>query len=98
MLSDIINNNGFTDYEITDMAIRNRLTCIEFIFKRLRHKSTEIKSMEGIDLFWIEEAQNISKSSPDVVIPTICEPGSQLIYTFNRMNDLVRSESPCDDS
>lgn len=88
LLSDIINNNGFTDYEITDKAIRNTLTGTEFIFKGLRHNSTEIKSMEGIDICWIEEAQSISEQSLDVLVPTIRKPGSQLIYTFNRMNDL----------
>lgn len=88
LLSDIINNNGFTDYEITDKTIRNKLTGTEFIFKGLRHNSTEIKSMEGIDIVWVEEAQSISEQSLDVLVPTIRKPGSQLIYTFNRMNDL----------
>ncbi|WP_160665146.1 PBSX family phage terminase large subunit [Pseudarthrobacter sp. ATCC 49987] len=88
LLSDIINNNGFTDYEITDKTIRNTLTGTEFIFKGLRHNSTEIKSMEGIDICWVEESQSISESSLKLLIPTIRKPGSQLIYTFNRMNEL----------
>ncbi|MDQ0825412.1 phage terminase large subunit [Arthrobacter sp. B2I5] len=88
LLSDIINNNGFTDYEITDKTIRNKITGTEFIFKGLRHNSTEIKSMEGIDIVWCEESQSLSESSLDVLVPTIRKPGSQLIFTFNRMNDL----------
>lgn len=88
LLSDIINEYGFTDYEITEKSIRNTITGTEFLFKGLRHNSTEIKSMEGIDIAWVEEAQSISESSLKLLIPTIRKPGSQLIYTFNRMNEL----------
>lgn len=88
LLSDIINEYGFTDYEITEKSIRNTITGTEFLFKGLRHNSTEIKSMEGIDIAWVEEAQSISESSLKLLIPTIRKPGSQLLYTFNRMNEL----------
>ncbi|MDR6794725.1 phage terminase large subunit [Pseudarthrobacter oxydans] len=88
LLSDIINNYGFTDYEITDKVIRNALTGTEFFFKGLRHNATEVKSTEGIDIAWVEEAQSISEASLKVLIPTVRKPGSQLIYTFNRMNEL----------
>lgn len=88
LLSDIINQHDFTDYQITDKAIRNTLTGSEFIFKGLRHNSTEIKSTEGIDIAWVEEAQSISEASLKVLVPTIRKPGSQLIFTFNRLKDL----------
>ncbi|NQD39982.1 PBSX family phage terminase large subunit [Glutamicibacter halophytocola] len=88
LLSDIINKNGFTDYEITEKSIRNKLSGTEFIFKGLRHNSTEIKSTEGIDIAWVEEAQSISEDSLKLLVPTIRKPGSQLIFTFNRMYEL----------
>ncbi|MDI3211774.1 PBSX family phage terminase large subunit [Arthrobacter sp. AL12] len=88
LLSDIIYNNGFTDYEITEKSIRNTITGTEFFFKGLRHNSTEVKSTEGIDIAWVEEAQSISEASLKVLIPTVRKPGSQLIYTFNRQNEL----------
>jgi phage terminase large subunit len=88
LLNGIIDEYGFTDYEITDKVIRNRLTGTEFIFKGLRHNATEIKSTEGIDIAWVEEAQSISEASLDVLVPTIRKPGSQLIYTFNRRDEL----------
>ena len=88
LLSDIINENGFTDYEITEKTIRNKLTGTTFIFKGLRHNSTEIKSTEGIDIAWVEEAQSISEASLKVLVPTVRKPGSQLIFTFNRVNEL----------
>jgi phage terminase large subunit len=88
LLSDLIDQYGFTDYEVTERAIRNTITGTEFIFAGLRHNVNEIKSMEGIDICWVEEAQSISEASLKVLVPTIRKPGSQLIYTFNRLTEL----------
>lgn len=88
LLKDIIDRYGFTDYEVTDKAIRNKVTGTEFIFSGLRHNVNEIKSMEGIDVAWVEEAQSISEDSLKVLAPTIRKPGSQIIFTFNRFNEL----------
>lgn len=88
LLSEIIEDYGFIDYEITEKVIRNRITGTTFIFKGLRHNATEIKSTQGIDIAWVEEAQSISEASLKVLIPTVRKPGSQLIYTFNRKNEL----------
>lgn len=88
LLADIIDRHGFTDYEVQRETIVNKLTGTEFVFKGLRKDSQAIKSLEGIDLAWIEEAQTISKSSIDILIPTIRKDGSQLIWTFNRTTEL----------
>lgn len=87
-LSDIINTYGFTDYEVTEKSIRNTVTGTQFIFRGLKHNATEIKSLTGIDIAWVEEAQSISEDSLKLLVPTIRKAGSQLIYTFNRMNEL----------
>lgn len=88
LLADIIDRHGFTDYEVQRETIINKLTGTEFIFKGLRKDSQAIKSLEGIDIAWTEEAQTISKSSIDILIPTIRKDGSQLIWTFNRVHEL----------
>lgn len=88
LLADLIDQRGYSDYEVTDKAIRNTLTGTEFIFSGLRHNVNEIKSMEGIDIAWVEEAQSISEDSLKVLAPTIRKAGSQLIFTFNRLNEL----------
>jgi phage terminase large subunit len=88
LLKDIIDKYGFTDYEVTDKTIRNTITGTEFIFSGLRHNVNEIKSMEGIDIAWVEEAQSISEDSLKVLAPTIRKDGSQIIFTFNRLNEL----------
>lgn len=88
LLKDLIEKHGFTDYEVQRETIRNTITGTEFVFKGLRKDSQAIKSLEGIDICWIEEAQTISKGSIDILIPTIRKDGSQLIWTFNRTTEL----------
>jgi phage terminase large subunit len=55
----------------------------EFLFKGLAHSIQEIKSLEGIDICWVEEAQGTSKHSWDVLIPTIRKDGSEIWISFN---------------
>ena len=88
LLSDIITNYEFSDYDITKDSIRNTLTGSEFIFKGLRMNVNEIKSTEGIDICWIEEGQAITDNSLDILMPTIRKENSQVIITFNRFNEL----------
>jgi phage terminase large subunit len=88
LLSDLIEKYGFGEYAIQRDTIVNLLTGTEFLFKGLRHNINEIKSTEGIDVCWVEEAQSITQASMDILTPTIRKPGSQIIYTFNRFNEL----------
>lgn len=88
LLKDIIDENGWDDYVVTNDGIVNALTGTEFIFRGLRHSINEIKSTEGIDICWVEEAQSITDQSIDILTPTIRKPGSQIIFTFNRLNEL----------
>jgi phage terminase large subunit len=61
-----------------------RSTCgSEFIFKGLRSNAQEIKSMEAIDICWVEEASSVSNASWELLIPTIRKPGSEIWITFN---------------
>jgi phage terminase large subunit len=55
----------------------------EFIFKGLRLNIQEIKSTEGIDICWVEEAQSVSQESWEVLIPTIRKEGSEIWISFN---------------
>lgn len=55
----------------------------EFLFKGLRVNIDEVKSTEGIDLCWVEEAQAVSAKSWDVLVPTIRRPGSEIWISFN---------------
>lgn len=88
LLKDKILEYGFTDYKITDDSIVNMKTGTEFIFKGLLRNIQEIKSLEGIDVCWVEEAQNVTKDSIEILTPTIRKAGSQIIFTFNRFTEL----------
>lgn len=88
LLKDLIDKFEFTDYRITQDSIVNSVTGTEFIFKGLWRNISEIKSLEGIDRCWVEEAQNVTNEAIDILTPTIRKPGSQIIFTFNRFTDL----------
>lgn len=88
LLSDLIGEYEFSEYVILKDSITNSDTGTEFIFTGIRNNVTEVKSMEGIDICWVEEAQSITESSLDVLTPTIRKPGSQIIFTFNRVTEL----------
>jgi phage terminase large subunit len=54
-----------------------------FLFKGLYRNVHSIKSTEGIDIAWVEEAQAVSQESLDLLIPTVRKPGSEVWFTFN---------------
>ena len=69
-------------FEITRESIR----CAngsEFLFKGIQNNVMEIKSMEGINIAWCEEAQNVSDESWEILIPTIRKEGSEIWICFN---------------
>lgn len=83
LLTDQISALGLSGfYEITQTAIRGR-NGTEFIFSGLRHNSDKIKSFEGIDIAWVEEADRITEESWDILVPTIRSEGSEIWLTFN---------------
>jgi phage terminase large subunit len=69
-------------YRSTDTSIVG-INGTEFIFAGLRHNSESIKSMEGITICWIEEAQTISRDSLETLKPTIRLPNSRIFLTMN---------------
>lgn len=85
LLADLIKHYELTDFEVTINSIVNKVNGSDFIFKGLHHNEQSIKSIEGIDIAWIEEAQTISKESIEVLTPTVRKTGSQIIYTYNRL-------------
>jgi phage terminase large subunit len=87
LLADLINQYGLKEFKVTDNAILNQLNGSDFIFKGLHHNEQSVKSIEGIDKAWVEEAQTISNKSLEVLTPTIRKPGSQIIYTYNRLEE-----------
>lgn len=96
LLSDTIDRMGLSHrFTVTLTSIRHNVTGAEFIFKGLHHNYNEIKSMEGITIVWVEEAQHVSDDSWMVLIPTIRAEGvrngkkwiSEIWITFNTTDE-----------
>lgn len=47
------------------------------------HTAESIKSLEGFDIAWVEEAQSLSERSLTLLRPTIREAGSELWFSWN---------------
>lgn len=69
-------------YEITQASIRG-INGTEFFFAGLKNNISNIKSFEGVDICWVEEAQTVSRMSWNVLIPTIRKEGSEVWISFN---------------
>jgi phage terminase large subunit len=85
LLSDRISYYGFDDFKVYDDKIENIVTGSKFVFKGLRDQDAQkIKSLEGVDICWIEEGQTISKKSWEILDPTIRKDGSEIWVSMNR--------------
>ena len=73
-------SNQFT---ITDRYIIHDGTKSQFIFVGLERNVESIRSLEGADIVWIEEAKTISAKSMEILLPTVRAAGSELIWTWN---------------
>ena len=83
LLCDQIDSlNLLSFYEITQTSIRGK-NGTEFAFVGLKNNVANIKSYEGVDICWVEEAQTTSRLSWNVLIPTIRKEGSEIWISFN---------------
>lgn len=85
LLCDRIAAWGLNDYKIFESRIENKITGTRFIFRGLRDQDIHnIKSLEGVDIAWIEEAHTITKKSWNILSPTIRKDGSEIWISMNR--------------
>ncbi len=83
LLADKIDELGLSSfYEVQKTTIKGA-NGTEFMFKGLKHSVQEIKSTEGVDICWVEEAQGVSEASWEVLVPTIRAEGSEIWISFN---------------
>ncbi|MDE9539785.1 PBSX family phage terminase large subunit [Xenorhabdus bovienii] len=89
LLEDTIYREGYqTEFEIQRTSIRHVATNSEFMFYGIKNNVTKIKSLEGVDICWVEEAEAVTKESWDILIPTIRKPNSEIWVSFNPKNIL----------
>lgn len=71
LLKDTIERLGLTAFfDVTSNSIKSHIGS-EFIFKGMHGNDQGIRSTEGIDICWVEEAQTVSASSWQALSPTI---------------------------
>ena len=94
LLENKIHKMGLAEYfECLDQEIRCKVNGGKISFTGLRQAGSNssaadnIKSYEGYDICWVEEAQTISKYSLDILLPTIRKEGSEVWFSYNRKND-----------
>lgn len=76
---------SFYDPDDTSIIGRNGT---EFLYTGLRDQdANKIKSFEGCDIAWVEEAEKVTKRSWNILEPTIRKDGSEIWATFNAQMD-----------
>jgi phage terminase large subunit len=83
LLSDQIEALGLGAFYAVQKSTILGANGTEFIFAGIRQNVSNIKSYEACDICWVEEAQTVSKSSWDVLIPTIRKTDSEIWVSFN---------------
>jgi len=92
-------------FDVQDTVIKSRNGSGMIIFQGMQnHTADSIKSLEGYDRAWVEEAQSLSETSLTLLRPTIRKPGSELWFTWNPRHEtdpvdvLLRGERPPNDA
>lgn len=88
LIADTIDRMGMSAFfDVQRDAIKGA-NGSEFAFAGLQdHTSDSIKSYEGFDEAWVEEAHTVTERSANILIPTIRKPGSSITWTYNPEND-----------
>lgn len=88
LIVDKISKHGLESwFQITEHEIRAPNGSL-IIFKGMQNFNAEnIKSLEGYDVAWVEEAQTLSDRSLRMLRPTIRKPGSELWFSWNPRHD-----------
>lgn len=82
LISSQIDNFGFSGFDVRASDIQHA-NGSEFVFYGIERNVDEIKSFEGADILWIEEAHNLTKEQWNILKPTIRKQGSEIWISFN---------------
>ncbi|NUL35056.1 PBSX family phage terminase large subunit [Kosakonia sacchari] len=83
LLCDTIRRLGYeSEFTITKTHIKAK-SGAEFRFMGFQSNLDSIKSIEGTDICWVEEAHAITREAWDILLPTLRREKSQLWVTFN---------------
>jgi phage terminase large subunit len=92
--------NAGAYFEVQDAKIKSTKGGVIIFQGMQNHTADSIKSLEGYDIAWVEEAQSLSQRSLDLLRPTIRKPDSELWFSWNPdletdpVDVLLRGDSP----
>lgn len=101
LIEDKIERFGLQDeFEVLEREIRTPGGGL-IVFQGMQsHTAASIKSLEGFDIAWVEEAQSLSERSLTLLRPTIRKEGSEIWASWNPQSDrdpvdrFLRQERP----
>jgi phage terminase large subunit len=80
LVSDMIHRQGLDDrFDIGKTEISHKENGSQFIFRGMQ----DVKSMEGLDIVIVDEAQQVTKETATRLIPTVRREHSQLWWMWN---------------
>jgi len=83
-IADEVERKGLSgEFQVLEREIKVPFTKSRFSFGGLYRNITNVKGFAGATRSWIDEAENVSKDSLDILEPTLRGKGSELWYTFN---------------
>ena len=90
LLIETIERLGYTDeFDILKSTITHKGTGAKFVFYGIKNNVTKIKSIQGVGVCWVEEAEAVTKNSWDVLIPSIRgDKNAEIWVSFNPKNIL----------
>lgn len=90
LLQETIDRLGYThEFDIQKQTIIHLGTGTAFVFYGIKNNVTKIKSVQGVGICWVEEAEAVTKDSWDVLIPSIRgDKNAEIWVSFNPKNVL----------
>ena len=90
LIQNTVERLQYDNWKTTKEYIENTKNDSHFIFRGLKdlRASNQIKSLEGYDIFFVEEAATISHESWSILLPTLRKAGSELWAVFNREEEM----------
>lgn len=92
LIKDKIENSEYDgEFILTLNSIKHKKTGSEFLFYGIARNLSEIKSTEGIQILWLEEAHYLTSEQWQVIEPTIRSENSEiwLIWNPDEITDFI---------
>lgn len=83
LVEDKIRTLGLSGFEVLEAEIKTPGGGVIIFQGMQNHTADSIKSLEGFDIAWVEEAQSLSQRSLDLLRPTIRKDGSEMWFSWN---------------